>query len=308
MAAIVEWIRKAVDTLADPEREQRVQALASRIHRTLQTRGRDFSLGQALAGIECREKDLVLAKERVYQTVLTNAWKDGSVAQSEQKVLRWVVTCLELPESQVRLMDLTAARDQFAAALGKAMEDGVLEPAEEAVLHQVAATVGSTVPQFARTFFRTEGEGFLRGIFLACLADGHLSETGWNHLLHTTAKLGISQAELLQAIQPQARRFVEHVLADAKADGQLTGSEEDTLRWLLKHLGLPADFGQYVEAEVRLLRTLTDIDRGKLQPISAPFDVEVRAGERSSTSTRRLSGASCGSSRAAPSRMTTGAR
>jgi hypothetical protein len=135
------------------------------------------------------------------------------------------------------------------------------------------------VPQFARTFFRTEGEGFLRGIFLACLADGHLSETEWNHLLHTTAKLGISQAELLGAIRPQARRFVEHVLADAKADGQLTDSEEATLRWLLKHLGLPADFGQYVDAEVRLLRTLTDIDRGKLQPIGTPFDVEVRAGE-----------------------------
>lgn len=265
--------------MADPNKEERVRTLASRIYRTLQARGKEFTYGEALRGIECTEADLALAKVRVYQEVLSNAWKDGSVKPGEQKVLLWVATCLDLSERETHQLDLTAAQERFATALVQAMADGVLDANEESTLQQIASSVDSTVAEFARSYFRSEGEGFLRGIFLACVADGQLSAAEWDHLLRTTAKLGISHQELLLAILPQARRFVEHVLADAKSDGQLTDHEDATLMWLLNNLGLPADFRRYVDAEVSLLRTLTNIQRGRLQSIPVPFGIEIRAGE-----------------------------
>jgi hypothetical protein len=155
----------------------------------------------------------------------------------------------------------------------------LLDPQEEATLEKIAASVGSTLPIFARAFFRNEGESFLRGVFLAFIADGQISDAEWRHLIDTTSKLGISHRELLDVIGPQARRLVEHVLADAKADGKLSNQERMSLAWLLQNLGLSAEYRRYVEAEIHQLQTLTDIESGRLSPILVPPGVEIRAGE-----------------------------
>lgn len=279
MAALLTWIRNAVDKLSDPNKEERVKSLASRLHRTLQVRGKEFTFAEALRGIECTEGDLTLAKVRVYKELLSKAWSDGSIKPGEQNVLRWVANCLELREAETRQIDLDAARDRFAVALAQAMVDGVVDPSEEIVLSQIASSAGCTVAEFTRTFFRNECEGFLRGIFLACVADGELSAAEWNHLMQTTAKLGITHDEFLQAIHPQAQRFVEHALADAKADGKLSDHEDATLIWLLNNLCLADGFRSYATGEIGLLRTLTNIRRGRLQSIQAPLGIEIRAGE-----------------------------
>ena len=39
------------------------------------------------------------------------------------------------------------------------MEDGVLNHEEESRLQSIAEAVGSNLPQFARSFFQSEGEG-----------------------------------------------------------------------------------------------------------------------------------------------------
>src|SRR5688572_9157863 len=142
MAALLTWIKNAVDKYSDPNKEERVKALAGRLHRTLQVRGKDFTFAEALRGVECTEGDLSLAKVRVYKELLSKAWSDGSVKPGEQKVLRWVANCLELAETETRQIDLDAARDRFAVALAQAMSDGVLDQNEEIVLSQIASSAG----------------------------------------------------------------------------------------------------------------------------------------------------------------------
>jgi hypothetical protein len=132
---------------------------------------------------------------------------------------------------------------------------------------------------FCRKFFRAKGEAFLRGVFLACVADGHISPDEWEHLLGTTNKLGVTRDEMLQAIWPQAQQFVEHVLADAKADGRLSPEEERTLQWLLDNLVLSGQYREYVRAEIDLLRLMTEIEDGRLPSIAPPRGMETRAGE-----------------------------
>ena len=75
-------------------------------------------------------------------------------------------------------------------------------------------------------------------------------------MVATTERLGISRTTLAEAIRPQAERFVEHVLADAKSDGRLTEKEEGTLAALVDKLELSLPFCEYVEQHVGALRTI----------------------------------------------------
>jgi len=279
MKTISKWVKNAYVKLVDPEREERVNSLVLAIRKALKAGTRQFSLSKTVAGIEHTPNDLELAKERVYRRLLTKLWKDEQLTDREKQFNAFVISRLEISRATANAINLGLAQECFGAALAEAMDDGVLEPAEEARLHQIASSVGSTVPDFVQSFFLAEGESFLRGVFLACIDDNHISQDEWDNLLHTTRKLGIAQSEMLEAIQPQARQFVEHVLADAKADGRLSAQEDETLQWLLSNLRLAPQFGQYVKQQVSLLRLLTEIQDGRLPSISHPSGVEIRSGE-----------------------------
>jgi hypothetical protein len=101
----------------------------------------------------------------------------------------------------------------------------------------------------------------------------------WQRLVDTAGQLGLSQAEMLHAIRPQAQQFVEHVLADAKSDGILSPSEEETLAWLLGHLDLSPEFRQYMQAQIWFMRTLTEITQGKLPSVPTPPGIQTRPDE-----------------------------
>ena len=98
-------------------------------------------------------------------------------------------------------------------------------------------------------------------------------------MVATTERLGISRTTLAEAIRPQAERFVEHVLADAKSDGRLTEKEEGTLAALVDKLELSLPFCEYVEQHVGALRTIRQAALGKLPSISAPRGLAIRSGE-----------------------------
>jgi hypothetical protein len=159
------------------------------------------------------------------------------------------------------------------------MQDGALDSKEESRLRAIAAAVGSDLPQFMRMFFQNEGEAFLRSIFLSCIADNELSQGDWDYLLYVTQQFGLQASEMLEIIQPQARQFVEHVLADAKSDRRLSDAEHQTLTWMVSHLRLPPDFQSYVLREVQQLQALTNIADGRLPSISMPTGMEHRSGE-----------------------------
>lgn len=279
MAGFSGWIKKAVDSLVDPEKEQRLAVLVHTIQHGLSAKKQAFSLAEAIQGIDAKPTDLEQAKEHVYRTLMDRGWKDGMLTESEQSTAKWVAQRLEMTPAQVKSINLEFAKNHFARALAQAMDDGVLDDDEVARLNAIAAAVGQTTGDFVRTFYFSVGEGFLRGMFLACVSDNRLSRDEWHRLLTTTERLGLSKGEMLDAIQPQARQFVEHVLADAKADGRLSEQEENVLAGLLNNLRLPDDFHRYVKTEIALLRQLTDITDGKLPSLPRPDDVEIRAGE-----------------------------
>lgn len=279
MARFVKWIQKTVENIVDPDRENRIKWLVTLLQNGLHSQRRSFSLSAILQGHDYAESELEIAKQRVYRTTLERAWTDGKLTESKQEVIQWVATSLQIPNHQAVAINVDCARRCFAVALARAMEDGVLDEQEVAQLREIASSVGSALPHFARSYFRSEGESFLRGIFLACVADGHISQSDWNYLLATTQTLGLQHDEMLSAIQPQARQFVEHVLADAKSDGRLTEHEEAILQWLVNNLGLPNDFRRYILGEVSALRTWTEIHAGRLPSLSPPRGIETRAGE-----------------------------
>ena len=253
--------------------------LVALLQNGLHTQRREFSLSAILQGRQFREDDLELAKERVYGAALERGWQDGNLTASEQSVADWIAKSLLISTQVAQAINISYARRYFAVALASAMQDGVLDQNEAIQLERIASSVGSSLPEFARAYFREEGASFLRNIFLACVADGQISDSDWQYLLATTQKFGLTHQEMLGAIQLQSRQFVEHVLADAKSDGQLTEPEEAILRWLTKNLGLPAEYRRYIETEVSVLKALTQIQRGILPSLAAPTGVETRSGE-----------------------------
>ncbi|ASV73292.1 hypothetical protein THTE_0690 [Thermogutta terrifontis] len=279
MAKLAEWVKKTVQKLIDPDREKRVQELTRLLYHGLVTNQEKFSVSSMLQGWDVNPDELELAKENVYRYVLERAWADEVVTQKEQQALRSIVQCLEISEAKAKDIHLEFARNRFAIALGEAMEDGILSPEEEARLARIAHSVGYALPQFARMFFRDYAEAFLRGLFMAAVADGRLSPAEWENLLRITQKFGLTKQELQQAIQLSAQRFVEHVLADAKADGRLSPEEEKILRWLVEELGLSAEYRKYLEQEINILRRLEEIENGRLPTLSPPSGLQLRAGE-----------------------------
>lgn len=279
MAQVAHWLKKTISHLIDPEKEIRVESLASALEYSLRTNRSAFTLEAVLAGAEPHADELAAATERVYCQVLSRAWSDGKITDSERQTLQWLAERLRIPSTKIQRLNVDHAKRHFAIALAQAMEDGVLDAQEEAKLAEIAHTVGDTLPQFMRSFFRFQGESFLRSIFLACVADNEISQSDWDYLLHITRRLGFDHQEMLSVIHVQARQFVEHVLADAKSDGRISDSEEKTLRWLVGNLGLPADYAAYVQREVEVLKTLTLIANGRLPSIARPNGMETRAGE-----------------------------
>lgn len=159
------------------------------------------------------------------------------------------------------------------------MDDGCLSPEEDARLAHIAQSVGESTSSFAKRFFKKEGEGFLRGIFNASIEDGCLSNEDWQSLVSTSHRLGIATDELLQAVSRPASEFVEHVLADAKAEGTITKDHESRIVWLMLTLKIDPKFVIYAREELRVLRCMLEIAEGRLPSLAKPDGMELRSGE-----------------------------
>ena len=278
-AQLKSWFQQAVATFLDPDRESRVQTLVDIIQRGIQSQGQHFNLWQTLGNLQYAAQDLYEARARVYRGALERGWSDGTLSAGEQKTAKWLASRLELSADECRKLDLEQAQKWFGLMLAQAMQDGVLDSAEEARLQAIAGAVGCSAAHFARAFFQAEGEAFLRSIFLACVADNNISQADWNYLLRVTQQFGLQHREMLTAIAPQAEQFVEHVLADAKSDGRITPQEQQTLTWLFDNLGLPAGFRGYALNEMRQVQMMADIDDGRLPSVAIPQGMEHRSGE-----------------------------
>jgi hypothetical protein len=279
MAAFKDWIKRTAQQVWDPGREERIQEIATLLLRDIQKSRNAFSLAGFAKRVECSKQELQLAKSKAYRTYLERAWRDGKVAPDEQKVLDWVVNRLEIPVGEAESEQLRFAQERFVASLAKAMDDGVIDDQEAIRLSEIAGSVKSSLAEFVSQYFRSEGESFLRGVFAACTQDGMLADDAWSRLLETTKRLGIPRESLTAAILPQAKRFIEHVLADAKSDGEFSEGEEKQLLDLIQTLRLSGESWNYFLQTISILRTIRLAGEGKLPVIACPKGVTIRAGE-----------------------------
>jgi hypothetical protein len=279
MSKLKSWFQKTITNLLEPDREQDITNLVNVLNHAIQVRGREFRASTALAGLDFTQADYLEARIRVYRSSLERGWADGVLTEGEQRVAAWLADRLELPANMIADLNYAAARNCFGSALAQAMEDGILDQNELARLELIAASVGCKVPDFTRRFFAREGEAFLRSIFLACVADNHISNSDWQYLLSVTRTLGLTHEEMLIAVQPQAKQFVEHVLADIKSDGSVSQQELNVMNWLLANLSLPDLFARYVREEIEQILSLQKIENGILPSLTMPHGMEYKSGE-----------------------------
>src|SRR4051812_27452872 len=102
MAQFTTWFKKAVTSILDPDRESRVQTLASVIERGIQIHGQRFDLQPLLAGLDYGDQDLREAKRRVYHGALERGWSDGQLTAGEQRIAKWLSGKLELDADDAR--------------------------------------------------------------------------------------------------------------------------------------------------------------------------------------------------------------
>ena len=277
--AVLNWLKKAVKSVVDPERDGRVNQLESLIKNLIQQSGDSFDLDQiVLQGDFCRA-DLMDACTGVYLKEIEKAWSDLLITKKERQHLIWLQRKLEIsPENATNLQE-SFVKDAFQRVLANAMQDGAITERELRHLDHIAAQIRLTTKTFAATFFQTESESFLQGIFLAAISDGDLNQGEWDNLLDAATKLGVSNDHFFVLIRPSAKLFVEHVIADAKADGQLTGIEKSKLLWLIANLKLPDATLTYVKTEINNLTLKHQIEEGHLPNLEKPRGIEGRPGE-----------------------------
>ncbi len=279
MSIFRKWVKNCFDNLVDPDKEFEVAELTQILHEGIARRKQKFVLADVLANRPYKQHHLDQARVALYQKFVSRAWNDGRMQPGERETLAWVARCLQLPKATLSAINLENARRRFAEALAEAMEDGEVSTTEAALLEEIAKAAGLSVSRFMREFFQSEGEAFLRGVFAAAVEENQLDLDVLERITSTAARLGLTRAEVLQAIQPQAMRLIEHVLADAKEDDILTAEEENTIYKLLKSLAAPADTRAYVLEELRELRLLTNIKQGKLPTLPLPRGMSLKAGE-----------------------------
>jgi len=163
--------------------------------------------------------------------------------------------------------------------LAAAFSDGVLDDSEFAHLDRIAKACGYSAADFFRQQFRSNGEGFIRQLFLKVWEDGRMDQAEWEAIRATFVRLGMDDAAFRDAIRAPAQQLVEHSLADFKSDEQITPDEQQTLEWMLTHLIDDRQFASYVRQEISKVASMAAIRRGTLPSLPAPDGVALRAGE-----------------------------
>lgn len=277
--SFLQRIQKSVADAYDPGRDERVKRLAVEFYNGLRTKRQEFNLQQAVAGLDISRSDIRKAAESAFRRLLDNVWNDDVVSKSERETITWVVRCLEISEKESRAIQKEYAINRFRVSLARAMDDGILTDEEFNNLDQIASAMGATAPLLAREFFRDQAGGFLHSMFLTAIEEGTITQDSWNSMVKTCNRFGITSSEFIRLIELPARQFVEHVLADAKSDGELSAKERKYINSYLTVFQLDTSFCDYVRREMDEFDFLCGISQGRLPSLTPPSGLGVRSGE-----------------------------
>jgi hypothetical protein len=263
----------------DPDRDARVAKYVARLNPIIAAKKRTFCFADAVVALQISDYDRPYVAEKLYQQFLTRAWMDKELTDEETMLLQWAANELGIAPAKIVDLNSIAALSVFRERLGNAMKDGVVDAQEADHLRRVAVRCGTTVESLMVGMMANEGEAFIRNIFSTHAASGVLRAERWTTLIDTTKRLGMPRHQVLHAIEKPAKKLVEHTLADARSDGEITAEEEATITFLLDNTIGDAGFCQYVREVVADTKEATNISRGILPVVSAPGAVALRAGE-----------------------------
>ncbi len=279
---LIDWIKTGINEVTsaiDAEREARINAHTARVEAEVGRVKQGFVFEDAVKKFEISTGDRPVVAERVYRRFLARTWTDLSLTDREAELLNWAAGCLGIPAGKVSQLNQEAAADAFRQVLAAALVDNQINDAEAGHLAQIAARCGCTVPTMMATFFQQEGEALIRSAFTQYTSDGKLERDEWKQFLQTVEQLGVPRDKMLHAIRLPARQLIEHVLADARSDEEISEREEKVLASLLSNLIDDTAFASYVRDQIAETKWKADIAKGRLPSIDAPLEAALRAGE-----------------------------
>ena len=276
---LVLFIKQGWTALVDPLREDRLSKALTISYRELSTKRLAFDFHASVAKCELAPGDKEEVARRLFRKYLGKFWEDGEVSEKERKGLSWLAKQLEISELESESIQRRMGRDRFSAILARAFSDGHLDDSEVAELTIVAKSCGASLSDFFRSQFLEEGSAFLRSLFVNAIEDGRLDADEWKSLLRTVDRLGMSEAEFRSAISVPARQLLEHVLADARSDDEITSDEESVINWIADNLIADDTFTLYVRNQVAETQELMAIRAGRIPSMRAPQGLALNAGE-----------------------------
>jgi uncharacterized membrane protein YebE (DUF533 family) len=269
--AVNDYLDRASDELLAPH----VAWMESEVSRLRES----FDFAKAVEARRLSPNDRDLVAITLYRNYLGRCWQDARLSERERELLAWLAKNLGLSAAKVSHLNERAAVDVFRMRLGQAFADGKLDEAEKAQLAEVAAACDRTVDGLMQTFCAKEGDDLLRSVFADMASDGQLHREEWRQFRETVALLGIPKDQVLKAIRIPAQKLVEHTLADARSDDEITEREEQVLNSLLDNLIDDHQFALYVRGELAEVKEMQNLARGLLPSIAAPSGVALRSGE-----------------------------
>lgn len=279
MSKIKSLFQKAWTAVTNPGQDERVSQLMGLIGQEFQTRKQAFELERVTRSIECTQTDVTVATKKYYERLLNRYWAEGVPTIQKQTLLDFVSKKLALNPTDVELINLYAASVFFGTQLGKFLEDGIITDEELTQLEAISQFAKLSAPQFVQRHLSSEGLGILRGLFANATETGKLEPSIWKNLVSSAERLGITHAQLQQAIVPLAKNFAEHVMADAKSDNLLSSEEEYYLNWIVQTFSFDSSYAHYFRTEIDRLRERTHIASGNIPSIAPPPGVNLRSGE-----------------------------
>ena len=275
-------IKTAVINQYDPDREDRVNRVSTKLYVGLSKEREAFQLNKILGGIEVSSFDLKEAKIRAFERVLQNVWKDGDISPGERKTLDWIIPALEISEKKAKAMFDVHANVFFEKQLTRALDTGNLDTKTKQYLQHLADAMAVDRAEYTYKYFKKSVIEFLSAKFGQITRQDQFLLEHWIALVEDAKELGVGKDKLCKILKEKSIIYVEHVLADAKADGQLDEDEKQTINTLLTCLRLNVldqEFCQYVLAELNEFERHANIAAGRLPRISFPGWLEHRMGE-----------------------------
>jgi hypothetical protein len=279
---LIGWLKSGISevkAVIDAEREAILDHKSAQVEAEVNRLKQAFVYDAAVQkhGITSGERAVVA--ERVYRRFLARAWSDLSLSDRESDLLAWAAGCLEVPVSRAAEMNREAAALAFRQVLARAFSDSRIDEKEAQRLAGIAARCGYSLPSMMAAFFQYEGESLIRAAFTQYTSDGKLEREEWKQFLRTAEQLGVPRDQMLHAIRQPARQLIEHALADARSDDQISDREEKVLASLLANLIADGHFAEYVNQQIEETKWRAEIAKGRLPSAEAPAEAALRAGE-----------------------------